>query len=256
MKWSSPPPGGDMTNDEDPLLVPAQWQITEKPADPRDGLPPAFPAWVGPVQVAAQAGVQLGHRHPVPLSVVAFAQPPVIQHRNRGLAKGDGCCLGRAGQIGAEHSDDPHRCRVVAPARRACSRPNSDSRPGSQPVPSPASLSSVVQWVSKTSSMATSPPYGRVPPGRERYGFAFVGQVTNTPQRRGAGFVGGVSRLECSFEIQSRAWEEVASVCEEESPSSVTEALAAVRAGLAFLNLVRRRDLPGGGAGRLPAGAG
>ncbi len=34
-------------------------------------------------------------------------------------------------------------------------------------------------------------------------------------------------------------------MCEEESPSSVTEALAAVRAGLAFLNLVPAADLPG-----------
>jgi hypothetical protein len=39
--------------------------------------------------------------------------------------------------------------------------------------------------------------------------------------------------------------EEVTSVCEGQSPSTVTEALTAVRAGLAFLNEVAAGDLPG-----------
>lgn len=37
------PPGGEVTDDEDPLLVPAHWQVAEESADARDGLPPAFP---------------------------------------------------------------------------------------------------------------------------------------------------------------------------------------------------------------------
>ena len=34
-------------------------------------------------------------------------------------------------------------------------------------------------------------------------------------------------------------------MCEQQSPSTVMEALAAVRAGLAFLNQVPAADLPG-----------
>jgi hypothetical protein len=78
-----------MPDDQDPLLVPAQWQVTEEAADARNGLPPAFPARVGPVQVLALAGVHLGHGHPVALPVVTFAQPPVIQHRDPGGAEGN-----------------------------------------------------------------------------------------------------------------------------------------------------------------------
>src|SRR6266516_4026822 len=55
----------------------------------------------------APASVQLGHGHPVSLPVVTFAQPPVIEHRNRGLAEGGGCGLDSAGQVGAEHRGDP-----------------------------------------------------------------------------------------------------------------------------------------------------
>jgi hypothetical protein len=105
------PPGGDVTDEQDPLPVPAQRQVGEEAADARCGLPPAFPARIRPVQVLAPAGVQLGHRHPVAPPVVAFAQPPVIQHRDRGLGEGNGCCLGSPGQVGAEHRRDP-----VAPA--------------------------------------------------------------------------------------------------------------------------------------------
>ena len=39
--------------------------------------------------------------------------------------------------------------------------PRWDNWPGSQPVARPCSLSTVVEWVSKTSSIATSQPYGR-----------------------------------------------------------------------------------------------
>lgn len=37
------PPGRDVTDDEDSLPVPAQWQVAEEPADAGNGLPPAFP---------------------------------------------------------------------------------------------------------------------------------------------------------------------------------------------------------------------
>jgi len=43
------PPGGDVPDDQDPLLVPAERQVAEEAADAGDGLPPAFPARVGPV---------------------------------------------------------------------------------------------------------------------------------------------------------------------------------------------------------------
>jgi hypothetical protein len=48
-----------------------------------------------------------------------------------------------------------HRC----PSWSAWTRPCSESRPGSQPVARPSSLSSVVEWVSKTSSIAICPAY-------------------------------------------------------------------------------------------------
>lgn len=70
------------------------------------GPPPAFPARVGPVQVLAAAGVQLGRGHAITLPVIAFAQPPVMQHRDRGLAEGNRGCLGGADQVGAEHGGD------------------------------------------------------------------------------------------------------------------------------------------------------
>ena len=44
-----------MADDKDPLPVPAQRQVAEEAADARNGLPPAFPARVGPVQVLALA---------------------------------------------------------------------------------------------------------------------------------------------------------------------------------------------------------
>jgi hypothetical protein len=58
------------------------------------------------------AGVQLGDRHSVAVPVVAFSQPPVMQHRDRGLPKGKGGGLGGTGQIRAEHGGD----RVVLAA--------------------------------------------------------------------------------------------------------------------------------------------
>jgi hypothetical protein len=67
------PPGGDMTDDEDPPPVPAQGQVTQEPADARNGLPPAFPVRVGPVEMLAPASVQFGGGHPVALPVIAFA---------------------------------------------------------------------------------------------------------------------------------------------------------------------------------------
>src|SRR5215469_10720958 len=47
------PPGGDVADDQDPFLVPAQRQVTQEAADASDGLPPALPARIGPVQVLA-----------------------------------------------------------------------------------------------------------------------------------------------------------------------------------------------------------
>ena len=38
------PPGGDVPDDQDPLLVPAQRQVAEETPDTGNGLPPAFPA--------------------------------------------------------------------------------------------------------------------------------------------------------------------------------------------------------------------
>lgn len=118
------PPGGDMTDEEYPLPVPAQPQVAEEPADAGYCLPPAFPARIWPVQVLAPASVLLGHGHPVALPVVAFAQPPVIQHRDRGLAEGDGCCLGSAGQAGAEHGGDQLRRRAGSAVGRGIKSSN------------------------------------------------------------------------------------------------------------------------------------
>src|ERR1700734_459706 len=96
-----PPSRGDMPDNQDPLSIPAQRQVAEEPADARDGLPPAFPARIRRVEMLETASVQLGRRHPVALPIVTFAEPPVIEHRNRGLAEGGGGCLGRAGEVGA-----------------------------------------------------------------------------------------------------------------------------------------------------------
>jgi len=37
------PPGGDVPDDQDPLLVPAQRQVAEETPDAGNGLPPVFP---------------------------------------------------------------------------------------------------------------------------------------------------------------------------------------------------------------------
>jgi len=51
------PPGGDVPDDQHPLPAPAQGQVGEEAADAGGGLPPAFPARVGLVQVRTPAGV-------------------------------------------------------------------------------------------------------------------------------------------------------------------------------------------------------
>ena len=96
-----------MAADEKPLAVPAQRQVAEEPANAGDGLPSAFPAQVGPVQEVTPGRVQLGGREPGALAVIAFAQPPVVQDLEPRLAEGDGCRLGGASQVGAEHGGDP-----------------------------------------------------------------------------------------------------------------------------------------------------
>jgi hypothetical protein len=48
----------------------------------------------------------------------------------------------------------PSACRR-RPNSAACSRPNGESRPGSQPVAMPRSLSSLIEWVSKTICVGT-----------------------------------------------------------------------------------------------------
>jgi hypothetical protein len=96
-----------MPDNQDPLSIPAQRQVAEEPADARDGLPPAFPARTRRVQMLETASVQLGRRRPVALPIVTFAEPPVIEHRNRGLAEGGGGCLGSATEVGAEDGGEP-----------------------------------------------------------------------------------------------------------------------------------------------------
>jgi hypothetical protein len=71
-------------DDEDSLIVPAQRQVAEETADTGDGLPPAFPARIRLVQVLTSTTVHLDRRHPVALSVITLAQPPVVQRRNVG----------------------------------------------------------------------------------------------------------------------------------------------------------------------------
>jgi hypothetical protein len=83
------PPGGDVADDQNPLPVPAQRQVGQEPANAGGGLPPAFPARIGPVQVLTPAGVQLGRRHPIALPVVALAQPPIMQNGDRRTCEGN-----------------------------------------------------------------------------------------------------------------------------------------------------------------------
>jgi hypothetical protein len=56
-----PSPVGDVADHQHPLPLLAQWHVVKKPADPRNGLPPALPARIGPVQVIAAARVVEGH---------------------------------------------------------------------------------------------------------------------------------------------------------------------------------------------------
>jgi hypothetical protein len=58
------PSGGDVTDDEDPLPVPPQWQVGQEPADTGDGLPPAFAAGVG-----AGRGARAGRRAVLPRGI-------------------------------------------------------------------------------------------------------------------------------------------------------------------------------------------
>lgn len=67
-----PPPSSNMTDDQHPLSLPAQRQIAKEAANARHGLPPAFSAWIGLVQMLAAGCLQLGHRHSVVLPVVTF----------------------------------------------------------------------------------------------------------------------------------------------------------------------------------------
>jgi hypothetical protein len=49
-----------MADDKDALPCPAQWQVIKEAADAGDGLPPALPSRVRPVQMVTPAGVQFG----------------------------------------------------------------------------------------------------------------------------------------------------------------------------------------------------
>jgi hypothetical protein len=145
--------------------LPAQRQVGEEAADAGNGLPPALPAWVELVYVPKPADVQLGCRHAVAGPVVAFAQPSVMQYRDRGLPEGDGGCLGRTGQVGAEYGGDP--VVLAASSQLPGLRLALGGELAGQPARgTPCSLSTVVGWVSNTTSMATSQPYrssGRAP---------------------------------------------------------------------------------------------
>ena len=94
---------------------------------------------------------QLGYRPAVELAVVALPQAPVEVDRDPAAAERDLDGLDSAAQVGgktAATSSD----RLRTPSSAARTRPREDSRPPSQPVATPASLSSVHEWVSKISS--------------------------------------------------------------------------------------------------------
>ncbi|HMH91540.1 MAG TPA: hypothetical protein VK586_10710 [Streptosporangiaceae bacterium] len=80
--------------------------------------------------------------------------------RRARCARRAGCRRSGSPRSGRSPRKRPTRamaCRQLSPVPScACVRPRWESPPGSQPAARPASLSSLVEWVSNTSSMATS----------------------------------------------------------------------------------------------------
>jgi hypothetical protein len=144
MKCSKPPSGGEVADYQDSLAAPARRQVAEKPADPSGGLPPAFTLGVSPVEMIAPGGAHLLGRPAGVLSVVAFAQSPVVQDRNRRSVQCDRRRLRRPRQVGAEDSREPVRAPAL-PKSTACVRPSSDNSLADQPAARPSSLSTLVE---------------------------------------------------------------------------------------------------------------
>ncbi len=123
-------------------------QIAEKGPRALDDIAVALTAGERLVNVLEPHGVDLGHRAAVQLAVVALAKPRVLPDRDPRARERDLRGLDGPPEIGCVDGGDPV---VVAVARRAPSPAaahDSESRPSSQPVAIPASLSVVVEWVS------------------------------------------------------------------------------------------------------------
>ena len=95
-----------MADDQDTLTVPAQREVAEEPADAGYGRPLALPIRIGLVKVLAAASMQLSNGHPIELAIIAFTQPPVIQHWERRARESHRGCLDSPGQVGAEDRGD------------------------------------------------------------------------------------------------------------------------------------------------------
>ncbi len=125
---------------------------------PRDAAPASrqlSPAGNGTSIRRGRSASSRAARHPVPVAVVALAQPVVVPDRDRRARKRE---LGRLDRPAQVRGHDQLDAVVPATLRRAAAPargPARTARPASHPVAMPRSLSTLVEWVSKTSWVLT-----------------------------------------------------------------------------------------------------
>src|SRR6185369_11024756 len=93
-------------------------------------------------------------------AVVAFTEPPVHQGRHARIGERDPDRLDGPREIRCEDHVDPVVRASAAPSAALAPGQHRIAHPGRQPVTLPRSLSSVVEWVSKTTSIGMHQPYG------------------------------------------------------------------------------------------------
>ena len=107
-----------MAHDQDPLPVPAEPKVVEEPPDAPDGLSPTLSPRIRPVQMRQPVAVYLVGRTAVDQPVVALAEAPVEQDRQRRTGEGDGDGLPGSAEVGAEYGGEPIPPPPIAQARR------------------------------------------------------------------------------------------------------------------------------------------
>ena len=130
--------------------MPPGLEITQEPCDPVHGLSPTLARGIREIDMLG--ALEQLRRSACHVTVVALAEPPVHEDRHLRAGERDPNCLDSPARSDVKIASIPSFERL-RPSCCACSRPVADRTPGRQPVALPFSLSSVVEWVSKTSSI-------------------------------------------------------------------------------------------------------